>query len=69
MYELIDVFQQEQPDTEVTIAQLATGSQIPKRGRTTIAKDRKIEELKNRFRQDTISLGEYVKAVFAHTHI
>ena len=26
MYELINVFQQEQADTEVTIAQLATGS-------------------------------------------
>ena len=69
VYELIEVFQQEQADTKVTIAQLATGSQPPRRGRTTIAKDRKIEELKNRFRQDTISLGEYVKAVSAHTHI
>ena len=49
VYELIEVFQQEQADTEVTIAQLATGSQPPKRGRTTIAMDRKIEELKNRF--------------------
>ena len=69
VYELIEMFQQEQADTEVTVAQLATGSQLPRQGRTTIAKDRKIEELKNRFRQDTISLGEYVKAVSAHTRI
>ena len=45
VYELIDVFQQEQADTEVTIAQMATGSQPPKQGRTTITKDRKVEEL------------------------
>ena len=45
MYELIDVFQQEQADTEVTIAQLATDSQLPKQRRTTITKDKKIEEL------------------------
>ena len=41
MYELIDVFQQEQADTEVTIAQPSTGSQPPKQGRTTITKTRK----------------------------
>ena len=31
VYELIDVFQQGQADTKVTIAQLATSSQPPKR--------------------------------------
>ena len=57
VYELIEIFKQEQAHTEVSTAQLATGSQPPKRVKKFIAKDKRIEELKKMFSQDTISLG------------
>ena len=69
VYELIEIFKQELAHTEVSTAQLATGSQPPKRAKKFIAKDKRIEELKKRFCQDTISLGEYVGAISACTAI
>ena len=50
VYELI---KQEQAHTEVSTAQLATGSQPPKRAKKFIAKDKRIDELKKRFSEDT----------------
>ena len=53
---------QEKARTEVSIAQLASGFQPPKRTKKFITTDKRIEELKKKFSQDTISLGEYVSA-------
>ena len=55
--------------TEVSIPQLATGSQPPKRAKKFISKDKKTEELKKGFSLDTISLGEYVSTTSAYTAI
>ena len=46
MFKLVEIFKQEQSDTEVSIAQLATGSQLPKK---FVDKGKKIGELKSRF--------------------
>ena len=54
-------------DTEVTLAQLATGAQPPRRAKKTLIKDRRLEELKSRFA--TLSLAEYVRSISAHTSI
>ena len=43
MFELVEIFKQEQSDIEVSIAQLDTGSQPPKRAKT---RTRKLENLK-----------------------
>ena len=43
-YEPIKIFKQEQPHTEVSTAQLVTGSQPPKMAKKFISKDNKIEE-------------------------
>ena len=66
VYELIE---QEQVHTEVSIPQLATGSQPPKRAKTFISTDKKTEELKKGFSLDTISLDEYVSTTSAYTAI
>ena len=49
VYELVEIFKKEQADTEVTLAQLATGAQPPRRAKKTLIKDRRLEELKSRF--------------------
>ena len=69
VFELVEIFKQEQSDTEVSIAQLDTGSQPPKRAKKSVDKDKKIGELKSRFSQDEITLEEYVKGISAHTAI
>ena len=66
VYELIEIFKHEHANTEVSIAQLAIGSQTSKRDKKYIEKDNKIETLENRLRQDTITLREYVRAISAH---
>ena len=43
VFALVEIFKQEQSDTEVSIAQLDTGSQPPKRAKT---RTRKLENLK-----------------------
>ena len=67
VYELVEIFKKEQADTEVTLAQLATGAQPPRRAKKTLIKDRRLEELKSRFA--TLSLAEYVRSISAHTSI
>ena len=52
--------------TKVSIAQLATDAQPTKREKKFISK---VEELKKRFSQDAISLGEYVSAISKCTAI
>jgi len=69
VFKLVEIFKQEQSDTEVSIAQLDTGSQPPKRAKKSVDKHKKIEELKSRFSQDQISLEEYVRGISAHTLI
>ena len=69
MFELVEIFKQEQSDTEVSIAQLDTGSQPPKRAKKSIDKDKKIGELKSRFSQNEITLEEYVRGISVHTAI
>ena len=39
VFELVEIFKQEQSDTEVSIAQLDTGSQPPKRAKKSVDKD------------------------------
>ena len=69
VFELVEIFKQEQSDTELSIAQLDTGSQPPKRAKKSVDKDKKIGELKNRFSQNEITLEEYVRGISAHTVI
>ena len=45
MFKLVEIFKQEQSDTEVSNAQLDTGSQPPKRAKKSVDKDKKIGEL------------------------
>ena len=63
MFELVVIFKQEHSDTEVSIAQLDTGSQPPKQAKKSVDKDKKIGELKSRFSQDKIILEEYVRGI------
>ena len=67
MFELVEIFKQEQSSTEVSIAQLEAGSQPPKRAKKSVEKDNKIGELKSRL--DQISLEEYIRGISAHTAI
>ena len=66
VYELIEIFKQEQANTEVSIDQLAVGTQTPKGANKCIEKDNKIELLKIRLRESTISLREHLKSISAH---
>jgi len=50
-FELVEIFKQEQGDTEVFTAQLAISSQATRRARS---KHKKIEELNNKFSQDIL---------------
>ena len=68
MYELIEIFKQEQAHTKVSTAQLTTGSQPPKRAEKFIAKDKR-RRTEEKVLQHTISLGEYVSAISAYTAI
>ena len=62
IYEFIEVIQQEKAATEILL-QLDSGAQPPTRAIWAITKDQKIQELKDRFSLNTISLGE------SHTNI
>ena len=61
--------QKEQVATETFLVQLDAGAQPPRRAIRAITKDRKIQELKDRFELNTISLDEYVRGMSAHTNI
>ena len=65
VFELVEIFKQEQ--SEVSIAELDTGSQPPKRAKKSVDKDKKIGKLKSRFSQNEITLEEYVRRISAHT--
>ena len=55
--------------TEVALGQLDSGALPPSQSRQTIAKNRRIEELKRRFVENSISLEEYVQGLSGHTNI
>ena len=55
--------------TEITISQLASGAIPPRRGKKSTDKDKRIQELKQRFSDNTISLEEYVQGMSGHTNI
>ena len=46
LFEIMTLFKQEQADTEVTLAQLATGAKPPRRANKDIQKDKRIQILK-----------------------
>ncbi len=50
-------------------AQLEAGERPPRRAKKSVARDRKIEELKERFRSNSISLDEYVRGMSSHTNV
>ena len=55
--------------TEVAISQLTSGAQAPKRARRTVAKEKRITELKRRFDENLISLAEYIRGLSGHTNL
>ena len=69
VFEIVETFKKEQASTEVSLAQLAAGAAPPRRRRRVIQRDRKINELKQRFTSNAISLHDYVSGVSAHTNL
>ena len=67
VYEIVDVFKREQLSTEVYIAQLAVGAATPRRAKKTVEKERKIQELKDRFNNQIFSLEDYISGISAHS--
>ena len=51
------------------MGQLAAGAAPPRQARKVIQRDHKIEELKQRFSSNSITLEEYLSGVSAHTII
>ena len=68
-YEFVEVIQKEQTATEVSITQLEAGARPPRRALKAISRDRKIQELKERFDTNKITLEEYVQGMSAHTNV
>ena len=69
IYEFIQVIQREQAATEISMLQLDAGARPPRRGIRTIARDRKIKELKDCFAQNNVSLTDYVRGMSAHSNL
>ena len=69
MYEFVEVIQKKQTATEVSITQLEAGAHPPRRALKAITRDRKIQELKERFDTNTITLEEYVQGMSPHTNV
>ena len=67
LFEIVTLFKQEQADTEVILAQLATGAKPPRRANKDIQKDKRIQNLKEKFLTNTITLGEFVSGISFHT--
>ena len=65
VFELVEVFQREQAVVEVTISQLESGGRPRQRSSRLQEKERKIQEVKQRFSNNTITLEEYVRAISA----
>ena len=62
VYEFVEVIQKEQTTTEVSITQLEAGAHPLRRALKAITRDRKIQELKQRFDTNTTTLRN------VHTH-
>ncbi len=69
LFEFVEVMQKEQTATEVLLTQLKAGACPPRRAKKSVVRDRKIEELKERFRSNSISLDEYVRGMSAHINV
>ena len=69
IYEFVEVIQKEQTATEVFVLQLEVGARPPRRALKAINRDRKVQELKERFDTNKITLEEYVQGMSAHTNI
>ena len=69
VYEIVEILKREQGVTEITITQLASGAIPPRRGKKSTDKDKRIQELNQRFSEKTITLEEYVQGIFGHTNI
>ena len=61
IFEILEVFKKEQVMSEVSMQQLVTGATPPRRAKKTVAKNKRIEELRSRFTTNAISLEEYVR--------
>ena len=68
-FEIVEVFKKEQASAEVTLAQLASGALPVKHTRRAVARDRHIDELKQQFRDNAITLQEYVSAISLHANL
>ena len=69
IYEFVEVIQKEQTATEVFVLQLKAGARPPRRALKAINRDRKIQELKECFDTNKITLEEYVQGMSAHTNV
>lgn len=63
IYEIIDVFERKQATVEVTMLQLETGGNPPPRKRRYIEQDKRLQKLKERMTDGTVSINEYISAV------
>ena len=63
----MEVIQKEQTATEVFVLQLEAGARPPRRALKAINRDRKIQELKEHF--DTNKITLYVQGMSAHTDV
>ena len=68
-YEIVEIFKREQGVPEITISQLASEAIPSTRGKKSTDKDKKIQELKKWFSENTITLEEYVQGMSGHTNI
>ena len=60
---IVEVFQQEQAMTEVTLQQLAAGGAIRRRSRFYRVKDKCLKRVKDKFVAGTYTLEEYIEQV------
>ena len=63
LFEIVEAVKQEQAYAEVSITQLATGAQPPRRAWKEVQKDNKIHKLKEQFMENRISLGNYLRGI------
>lgn len=69
VYEILEIFKQEQSVTEFFINQLASGGIPSQSAKRNISKEKRIKEIKQRFTNNVISLDEYVQTMDGHTNI
>ena len=62
-FELVELFQNEQAMTEVTLQQLAAGGATRKRERRYRMKDRAIKRVQQKFEAGTYSIDEYIDQI------